>query len=220
VIDKPAPGDERIQKIIIPDTTPISLLGALGELDWLFVPGCELWITDMVMDEATRDPGEDKDRRTETRSHIASWITQNRHRIKRLTTPEGERYRRDMAAYERAAEVWRMAGRPAGLEPQPPDWSDRGEASVLRAVTMADRVLTLGEGVVVLADDRDARAALRLKRADIDLMGTQTFTRWMAEDFHIPEAETAWATIALLSDFKADPGDDEDPVYIRNRRRK
>jgi hypothetical protein len=217
VVDQPAPDDRRRPKILIPDNTPISLLGSIGALDWLFVPKCELWMTDMVMEEALRDPDSGRDRRLETRAFIGRWITQNRYCIKRLTTAEGERYLREMAQYEQAVELWRLAGEPPQLLPVRPEWTDRGEASVLRAVQAANAILAMGESVVVLADDRDARAALKLLRADIDLMGTQTFTRWLAEDFQVAAAETAWQAIEVASRRGADPGETDDPVYIRNR---
>ena len=37
-------------RILIPDNTPLSLLAMAGPkaLDWLFAPGAEVWVTDMV----------------------------------------------------------------------------------------------------------------------------------------------------------------------------
>jgi hypothetical protein len=42
--------DARKPRLLIPDTTPLSLLSMMGKaaLDWLFELGAEVWITDMV----------------------------------------------------------------------------------------------------------------------------------------------------------------------------
>lgn len=52
---------ERKPRILIADNTPLSVLSLLGPegLDWLFVPGADVWVTDMVKEEAVRapDPG-------------------------------------------------------------------------------------------------------------------------------------------------------------------
>lgn len=60
---------------------------------------------------------------------------------------------------------------------------------------MAGSVLAIDESLVIIVDDRDAREALERKKADIDMMHTFTFLRWLAEDFHVVEAETAWQAI-------------------------
>lgn len=206
MIDKPDPEDVRSPKFLIMDNTPLSLLGAIESLDWLFVPGCEVSITDLVLEEATREPGEGRDQRRGTRSDISGWIETNRHRLNVLATPEGERYHRDM-------ELWELAGRREQLRPT---WKDRGEARRLQSVQTIKAALQRDEAIVVLVDDRDARDAIRAVRADIDMMGTQTFIAWMSEDFGIAQAETAWASILMATGNTADPGEDEDPVYIRN----
>jgi hypothetical protein len=48
----------RRARILIPDNTPLSLLAMVGSdaLDWLFATGAEVWVTDMVNQEALRDP--------------------------------------------------------------------------------------------------------------------------------------------------------------------
>ncbi|QXZ80886.1 MULTISPECIES: hypothetical protein [unclassified Rhizobium] len=45
------------------DNTPLYLLGTIEALNWLFEPGCEVMITDMVTAEAIREPGEGWDQR-------------------------------------------------------------------------------------------------------------------------------------------------------------
>lgn len=64
-------------------------------------------------------------------------------------------------------------------------------------------------------DDRDARDAISALRVDIMMIGTRTFIRWMAEDYHIAAAETAWQAIRIATGNKADPGPDPDPIFIR-----
>jgi len=57
----------RKARILVPDNTPLSLLAMIGKqaLDWLFTPGAEVWVTDMVREQALREPDP---RRRPTRS--------------------------------------------------------------------------------------------------------------------------------------------------------
>jgi hypothetical protein len=224
MIDRPDPGDERRPGILIADATPLSLLADVPHgLDWLFVPGARVWLTDIIVDEVTRDPGEGQDQRIEHRTEIGDWIRRNRLRIKRLETRIGRRYAAEMAAWENAVELWRRAGRPAGMEPQRPDRSDLGDRSIWHGVNSAQAAIAEGEAVIVLADDSDVRAAVEAKarqqkKASIDLMGTQTFIEWLVEDFAVPGADTAWQTIAEARQGAVPTYGEEgdtDPVYIR-----
>lgn len=156
---------------------------------------------DIILDEALRDPGDGKDQRIEHRAEISEWLKKNRYRIKRLETRIGVRYAAEMRNYQTAMTLWERAGSPAELEPVQPEWRDRGDESVWVGVNIANEVLATGECVLALADDSNVRAAIEArgrqrKRAAIDLMGTQTFIEWMAEDFSIPEALNAWDAVA------------------------
>ena len=91
------------------ENTPLSLLGSIEALDWFFEPGCEVTITDMVIAEAVRDPGEGQDQRRDDRAYVAQWLKRNRYRIKVLATTEGRRYRREMLGAGRQAS--RLASR-------------------------------------------------------------------------------------------------------------
>jgi hypothetical protein len=225
MIRKPAPGDERRPAILVSDTAPLSLLATIpGALDWLFAPGCQVWVPDIILDEALRDPGEGKDQRIEHRAEIADWLQKNRYRIKRLETRIGIRYAAEMRNYRNALALWERAGSPAELEPDPPEWRDRGDESVWFGVNIANEALATGECVIALADDSNVRAAIEArgrqrKKAAIDLMGTQTFIEWMAEDFAISEALDAWDTVARAREGKVPTydgeGDPVEPVYIR-----
>jgi hypothetical protein len=109
--------------------------------------------------------------------------------------------------------LWDMAGRPEGMEP---DTADLGEASILSQLKTLTAMISEGETVIVLMDERAGRAAVRAMPLNIDLMGTQTFIAWMAEDFGVREAETAWAALEMILGKELDPGESDDPVYIRN----
>lgn len=202
------PRDRRRARFLIPDTMPLSLLGLIGPdaLDWLFVPGAEVWITDMVEQEATRDPDPGADPRRQHRTTIAAWFAANRHRISIRTTGVGEDYREAM-------ETWGLAGRPPRLKPK---WRDRGERSVFEVLDAAERTVRGGEAVVVLTDDANARAALLARTGlDIDLMGTESFIAWMAGTFGVAGADTAWQTIVAATGGTAPITGDDDPVYVR-----
>jgi hypothetical protein len=205
VIDRPDVSDIRTPRFLIMDNTPLSLLGCIEALDWLFEPGCAVTVTDMVVAEATRDPGEGKDQRRVTRAYVGAWLTKNRARLTILATAEGARYDREMR-------LWERAGKPDVLRPS---WNDRGERSLLAAVQVLKQALLLGEEIIVIVDDRDARDAVRAVRADLTMMGTRTFIRWMDEDFGVRGADTAWQAIRLATDETADEGEEEDPVFVR-----
>jgi hypothetical protein len=197
--------DVRRPKILVSDATPLSLLGVIDALDWLFVPGCEVWLTDMVLEEVLRPPPDGGDLRRAARASIDDWLQRNRFRIKRVETSEGRRYEREM-------ELWRRAGSPVDLMP---NWADRGEASLLSMVRSIRNLLGPDESIIALVDERDARDVMRGIRANIDMMGTQTFVRWMLEDYGIEAAANAWTAIMIATDHKADPGEADDPVYVR-----
>lgn len=207
MIDKPGPEDRRTPRFLIMDNTPLSLLGTIEALDWFFEPGCDLMITDMVIAEAIRDPGEGRDQSRDARTYVARWLENNRDRITILQTAEGQRYEREMR-------LWERAGKPDDLRPV---WTDRGERSVFSAVQDLKAALAQTEELIVIMDDRDGRDAVRAVRADITLMGTRTFIRWMEEDFGIESAATAWQAIRMATADTADEGEEEDPVYIRRR---
>jgi hypothetical protein len=230
LIRKPAPGDERRPAILVSDAGPLSLLATVpGALDWLFVPGCEVWIHDIILDEVLRNPGEGKDQRVEHRAEVAGWVRRNRYRIKRLETRIGKRYAAEMRSHENAMELWRRAGSPPDLEPLRPEWKDRGDRSAWVGVNIANDALATGEAVLALADDHNVRAAIEAggrqkKKASINLMGTQTFIQWMAGNFAVEAALTAWDAIETAREGKvptfnhgSDDQEDgaDDPIYIR-----
>jgi len=80
---EPTAADERRSRILIPDTSPLSLLAMIGSdaLDWLFVPNADIWIPDMVKAEATRAPDPGDDPRHEHRATLTEWFQRNANRI-------------------------------------------------------------------------------------------------------------------------------------------
>jgi hypothetical protein len=195
---------ERKPRILIADNTPLSVLSLLGSegLDWLFVPGADVWITDMVKEEAIRDPDPDRDQRTGQREILAEWFTENAQRIHVQPTIEGEEYRKAMTN-------WRDAGsKPASK----PSRANRGDRSILSAMTVIDGLVQDGEAIVAIMDDRKVRAALSVMELDMDMMSTEAFVIWMSETFGMKGADTAWQTIKLIMGDNLPtlrPGDDE-----------
>lgn len=88
---------DRVPRLLIPDSTPLSLLSMIGReaLDWLFAPGVEVWVTDMVRHEALRDPDPGDDQ-SEQRQTLRQWFADNAGRIRIQQTPEGQDYERQM----------------------------------------------------------------------------------------------------------------------------
>jgi hypothetical protein len=205
---EPAPEDERRSRILIPDTSPLSLLAMVGSdaLDWLFVPNADVWIPDMVKAEATRVPDPGDDQRNEHRATLTEWFQRNANRIHIVETHEG-------SEYSKAMQAWELAGSKPELKPS---WKGRGEKSVLQVLDVVETVLEDGEAAVVLVDDNKARIAIQLENEfDIDLMGTESFITWMHEKFKVPNAENAWAAIKIAAGGNAPVGAENDPIFLR-----
>jgi hypothetical protein len=209
MIDKAEPGQEKRPKLLIMDNGPLSVLSEIeGALDWLFKPGCEVWMTDLVLIEARRPPGPAGRMRRAARANFEDWFGRNKYRIKIVETATGE-------AFARNLRLWELAGCPQDLEPAT---ANLGEASILSKLKVVRTAIDEDEAVIVLMDDRAGRAAVKALPLNVDLMGTQTFVAWMAEDFGVNEAENAWAALSVLLGSELDPGEDDDPVYVRNFR--
>lgn len=204
----------RAPRLLIPDTSPISLLSMAGReaLDYLFVPGVDVWITDMVEIEATRAPDADDDQRTEQRRVIAAWFQDNRHRLTVVETAVG----RD---YAKAMKNWELGGRHADLKP---DWTDRGDYSLIDILSVAEKVVEDSQAVVLLVDDRRARAALRqTDNLDLDILSTRAFISMLESEFHVVDASSIWTIIELGAGLNHHgkprvPGPlAEDPIHVR-----
>ena len=198
----------RRTRILIPDNTPLSLLAMIGTeaLDWLFVPGGEVWVTDMVKEEAIRRPDEDEDQRELHRADLAAWFAANVDRIHVQPTDEGQEYRKAMEAWRR------VPSSPAELKPS---WKGRGEKSILQALDGVESLIANGEAVLAIVDDKKARAAIGiLENVDIDLFSTETFIAWLVRRFGVKKAETAWVTIEAAANGKVPYTAEDDPVHI------
>jgi hypothetical protein len=206
--ERPTDEIERRSRILIPDTTPLSLLAMIGRdaLDWLFVPNADVWISDMVKQEAVRDPDPGDDQRLQHRAVLKEWFVGNANRIHIKTTREGEEY-------AKAMENWQLAGSKPELKPS---WKGRGERSVLQVLEVVESVLEDGGAVVVLVDDNKARIAIQLENEfDIDLMGTESFITWMHDKFKMPNSENAWAAIKIAAGNNVPETRDDDPIFWR-----
>jgi hypothetical protein len=206
--DQPTDDIARRSRILIPDTTPLSLLALIGRdaLDWLFVPRADVWVTDMVREEAIRDPDPGDDQRLSHRAVLKEWFAGNANRIHIKATREGEEYAKAMTN-------WQLAGSKPELKPS---WKGKGERSVLQVLEAVESVLADGEAVVVLVDDNKARIAIQLGHEfDIDLMGTESFITWMRDRFRMPNAENAWAAIRIAAGNNVPETREDDPVYLR-----
>jgi hypothetical protein len=206
--EQPKDEIERRSRILIPDTTPLSLLAMVGRdaLDWLFVPNADVWISDMVQQEAVRDPDPGDDQRLQHRTVLKEWFAGNANRIHIKTTREGEEY-------AKAMENWKLAGSKPELKPS---WKGRGERSILQVLEVVESVLKDGEVVVVLVDDNKARIAIQLENEfDIDLMGTESFITWMHDKFKMPNSENAWAAIKIAAGNNVPQTREDDPIFLR-----
>jgi hypothetical protein len=206
--EQPKDEIERRSRILIPDTTPLSLLAMVGRdaLDWLFVPNADVWISDMVQQEAVRDPDPGDDQRLQHRTVLKEWFAGNANRIHIKTTREGEEY-------AKAMENWKLAGSKPELKPS---WKSRGERSVLQVLEVVESVMKNGEAVVVIVDDNKARIAIQLENEfDIDLMGTESFITWMHDKFKMPNSENAWAAIKIAAGNNVPQTREDDPIFLR-----
>lgn len=204
----------RTPRLIIPDASPLSLLCMAGAdaLDYLFVPGVELWITDMVVIEATRTPDADDDRRANQRKVLAGWLADNRHRIAVIETRTGSDYKKAMTS-------WEVGGSQSDLKP---GWRGRGDYSLLDILYVAENLVGDSEAVVMLVDDRRARAALRqTENLNLDILSTRAFVSMLETDFGMTNASDIWRIIEIAAGVN-DQGKSrvpdplaEDPVYVR-----
>lgn len=204
----------RKARLLIPDTSPLSLLSMAGAdgLDTLFIPGVEIWITDMVEMEVTREPDAGDDRRLGQRRVLAQWLGRNRHRIRIMRTPTGEEYAKAMTN-------WTLSGSRPELKP---GWTGRGDYSLLDILSVAETVVEEGEAVVLLVDDRRARAALRqTENLDLDILSTRAFIAMLEMEFGMADAGSIWTVIEIAAGrntkgkLKVPDLLPEDPIYVR-----
>ena len=133
----------------------------------------------------------------------------NANRIRIQPTAQGADYQREMRNWLGAGSM--PADRPA--------WRGRGEASMAELIPLAAAIVGAGEALILLVDDRAARAvfiaAAQAHLLDADIIGTQTFLAMLERDLHIIDAGTAWQSISLAADGDVPVPYDPDPIMLR-----
>lgn len=190
---------------LIMDASPMVMLSAIERLDWLMEPCGTIWMTDLVMEEVTRDPDSGKDLRSRWLAYTRSWIAANKFRIRRVET---DTYR----TYQLALDGWRAQG----SDPErKPNSRDLGEASIIQTLKSFRGKVQPRQTIVVLMDESDGRDALKgMRRINLDVFGTRAFVEALYTHFGIAEAEHAWQ--AILKVITVDESkDDDDPFIVR-----
>jgi hypothetical protein len=168
--------------LLVVDTTPIYRLAAItGGLDRLFVPGLEVCLPDILL--LSDHPGGEG-------AIIDSWLAVNRPRLRESKTSLGESRVAAERSYQRTSALWELARRPPEYEPERPDWTEweRDDLIWVAAPTL-DRMWRQGLAVIALTDDEEMRRLIGLKvarmceKTPFCLASTQTFLRWLAEDY-------------------------------------
>jgi hypothetical protein len=203
--------DDLSPRLLIPDNTPLSLLSMMGKdaLNWLFELGAEVWVTDMVQAEALRDPEPGANQRRDQRAALKEWFRENGNRIRIQPTQDGGDYQREMRNWDRGGRV----------AADKPSWRNRGEVSLSEVIPIAANLVASGETLVLLVDDRAARAmllaAIQTHVLNADIMATQTFIDILDRDFGLVEAATAWQTVSLAADGDVPMPYNPDPIIVR-----
>jgi hypothetical protein len=109
------PGDKKKPRLLIMDRTPLSVLSYLdGALDWLFVPGCDVRMTAVVLIESGRPSEPSADPRSRARATLEKWLAAKKHLVQVVSTEMGKKHTDLMT-------LWEMAGRPEHLRPSTPN---------------------------------------------------------------------------------------------------
>jgi predicted nucleic acid-binding protein len=199
--------DEKQPVFLIMDASPIIMLAAIKRLDWLLEPCGTVQMTDMVIEEVTREPDEGDDPRREWLQYTREWIERNRglRCLRRIDTNTFRDYRYAIAG-------WKSAG---GKPEDRPNLRDQGEISIVETLKNYRGEIRPDETIIVLMDDRNGRDLLRAqRRINLDVFGTRVFIEALHESFGIKEAATAWQTILRVLPV-ADPGEVEGQFYVR-----
>lgn len=168
--------------ILVPDDGALLAMAEYGAdaLDWLFLSGAKLFVTDAVRHEVLRDrkAGED-DYAPAQRPLLAHWFEKNAGRIGVIESEQNVAHERDVGRWER--------GGHAGPAPSW-DWEDEPRAAdAVRAVgriPAKDR-----ERVLIVANHDATRAAFRDRLSDaLALTGTTRFIGMIAGQFRIEKA--------------------------------
>lgn len=185
--------------LLIPDCGPLGALAINGadKLDCLFAFGAPVHITDMVIEESTRNTNLWWNR------DVAAWLEYNRDRYVRVETATGMEYLDAVAS-------WRQFGSPPGLEPQT---KNKGDRSIQDAIEQYENNMQPDETIIAIVDDRQLRK--RLSRADVNIELITTFALFsiIETELHAGVAEEMWRMVKLANPT-ADGHDEH--ISVRN----
>lgn len=171
--------------LLIPDNGPLGALAINGQdaLDCLFALGAPVHITDMVIEEATRNQSLwwNKD--------IREWLERNRNRYVRVETQTGREY---LAAKN----LWERAGCPPDLEPKT---SDKGDRSIQDAVEAYDGRIGPTETLMALVDDKKLRRRLTTAEVNVEILTTRALFKMIEENLHAGDAEAMWRMVKMAN---------------------
>jgi hypothetical protein len=174
--------------ILIPDNGPLGALAINQALDCLFDLGAPIHITDVVIEEATRN----KDLWWNT--EISKWLARNDNRYTVIETETGREWRKAIA-------LWEAAGSPPELEPSS---SDKGDLSILELVETYENKMEPDETIIAIVDDAKLRKRLSRSDVNIDLISTRALFSIIEKDLHKDNAESMWMLVRLANPT-ADP---------------
>jgi hypothetical protein len=170
--------DDKQPIILVPDNSPIAALSAIGNLDWLLVPGVPVKITDQVATEATRNQA------LPWAAETCSWIVAQvvRGRVEIVYTDTGFDHRQQFDAW--------VAG---GMDPTgAPRSRNLGEASILELMTALENEARDDKKAIVLVDERRARKALSTLDANLDIVSTRAFFKVLTTDYGLNDTSGYW----------------------------
>jgi hypothetical protein len=176
--------DDKTPIILVPDNCPITALSAIGNLNWLLVPGVPVKITDQVAAEATRNP--DLPWTAETCSWIVTHVVGGRVEI--VHTDTGFDHRQQFDAW--------VAG---GMDPsRAPRSRNLGEASILELMTTLENEARGDRKAIVLIDERRARKALSALNANLDIVSTRAFFKVLTTDYVLNDTSGYWHLVLRM----------------------
>jgi hypothetical protein len=141
--------------------------------------GVPLVVTDMVIEEATRN--ENLWWHAETKA----WLARNHNRITRLETATGREYLQAM-------ELWRAAGEPPHLQPQT---ANKGDRSIQDAVEAYEGKLDPDQTLIAVVDERKLRRRLTQAEINIELLSTRGLFSIIEKDLHQGDAQAMWRLV-------------------------
>lgn len=141
--------------------------------------GVPLVITDMVIEEATRNEG------LWWHAETRAWLSRNHNSYQRLETVTGREYLQAM-------ELWRAAGEPPGMKPET---ANKGDRSIQDAVEAYEGQLSPDETLIAVVDERRLRKRLTQAEVNIELLSTRGLFDIIEQDLHAGDAMAMWRLV-------------------------